>query len=480
MKRFSKNIYGLAAGTLPLAMIPGTGWAAHEVHDIQGVSFPGNATPEFTFTAKSGYVSTAEGNSVYFWGYANGAGPAQYSGPTMIVKEGDVVKVTLNNELPVNTSIVFPGQTGVTTVGGADGVITKEAAPGGTVTYQFTASKPGTFLYESGTQPDLQTEMGLVGALIVRPAEYTWVWDPVAKTGTGNRYAYKHSDSAYEHEFLFFLTEMDENIHDTVEAQVKAGQTIAVDTTKRWPVYWFINGRTGPDTVLPPLVNPDGTPGAVWLPNQPYDALTLIHAGDTALMRVIGAGRDPHPFHHHGNHAKVIARDGRLLATVQPSLGVPGSGADLAYQVFTIPSTPGSTYDALFQWTGAKLGWDAYGHGHDINVAPLNDFPGPGDVDHNGNGVIDAVQLAIGEYAEDHGKPFPVKLPQDQDVTFGQMYSGSPFLGLSGALPPGEGGFNPVGGFMYMWHSHAEKELCNNNIFGGGMLTFLLIAAHPQ
>ena len=165
MKLLGKNKYGLAAGTLLLAFMTGTGWAAHTVHDIDGVT-----GPNFTFTAKSGYISTAEGNSVYFWGYGNGSGTAvvpQYCGPTMIVNQGVEVTVTLVNALPVNTSIVFPGQSGVTTQGGVAGRITQEAAPGGSVTYKFTPSRPGTYLYESGTQPDLQTEMGLVGALIV-------------------------------------------------------------------------------------------------------------------------------------------------------------------------------------------------------------------------------------------------------------------------------------------------------------------------
>jgi manganese oxidase len=435
MKLIVKSKYGLAAAVLLTAMT-GPAWAAHLVHDIDGV-----IGQNFSFTAKAGHLSTAEGNSVYFWGYANGTGPAQYSGPTMIVTEDAPVTVTLRNELPVPVSIIFPGQAGVTASGGSLGALTQEApagtpaAPGGPVTYTFTPTEPGTYLYESGTQGDLQTEMGLVGALIVRPSGYDAV---------SNRKAYAHADSVYEHEYLYLLTDMDESIHDQVEAQVRQGSTIQVDTTKRFPVYWFINGRTGPDTVLPAAVP--------WLPHQPYDALTLIHATDKVLMRVIGAGRDSHPFHHHGNHAKVIARDGRFLSTAGQTGGA--VGADLAYQVFTIPSSPGSTYDALFSWTGEKLGWDIYGHA-------------PGD------------PLAPGEYAPDHGKPFPVKLPTDQDLTFGQMYSGSPFLGVQGTLPPGEGGFNPVGGFLYMWHSHNEKELCNNNIFGGGMLTFLLIAAHP-
>jgi hypothetical protein len=140
----------------------------------------------------------------------------------------------------------------------------------------------------------------------------------------------------------------------------------------------------------------------------------------------------------------------------------------------------------MFTWTGEKLGWDVYGHTAaelalaDADNAPLGNFPGAEDVDHNGNGVLEAAPLASllpNEYAPDHGKPLPTVLPLDQDLTFGQMYGGSPYLGAPGALPPGEGGFNANNGFMFMWHSHNEKEIVNNDIFPGGMLTLLLIEA---
>ncbi len=406
--------------------------ATHVPHAIVGIT--GTA---FTLTAKSGYISTSDGNNIYFWGFANGAGPVQYPGPTLIVNQGATITVTLNNELPVPVSILFPGQGAVTTSGGVAGALTREAAPAGSVTYTFTASQAGTYLYNSGTQPDLQVEMGLVGALIVRPSGFN-----LADTATWRAYA--HDDARYNHEFLFLLTEMDENIHDQVELAVQSGQPIAVDTTRWWPVYWFINGRTGPDTVL--------APNSPWLPHQPYDALALFQAGEKVLMRVIGAGRDPHPFHHHGNHSRVIARDGRLLESAA------GVGADLSQMVFTISSFPGGTHDAIFSWTGEKLGWDVYGHK-------------PGDPK-----ATNALGQVL-EYEPDHGKPFPVILPPDQNLTFGQMYGGSPFLGSPGILPPGEGGFNPNNGFMYMWHSHSEKELVNNNLFPGGMLTFALIEA---
>jgi hypothetical protein len=306
--------------------------------------------------------------------------------------------------------------------------------PGGPVTYTFTASEPGTYLYHSGTQWDLQCEMGLVGALIVRPTGF----DP---NTTAGRRAYATSDSQYDQEFLFLLTDMDERIHDLVESQIMNDLAVTVDMTQWFPQYWFVNGRSGTDTVLPG--------GADWLPHQPYEALVVIRPTEKVLMRIIGAGRDSHPFHFHGNDALVIARDGRLLSTA-------GTSADLAFEQFTNPASPDSTWDQIFTWSGKGLGWDIYGHQ-------------PGD------------PPAQGEYmgpGNDHGKPFPVQLPAEQDITYGQMYSGSPFLGTLGALPPGEGGFNP-GAFFYMWHSHAERELCDGNIFPGGMLTFCLILPWP-
>jgi hypothetical protein len=61
------------------------------------------------------------------------------------------------------------------------------------------------------------------------------------------------------------------------------------------------------------------------------------------------------------------------------------------------------------------------------------------------------------------------------DLAYGGFWSGSPFLGGMGSLPPGEGGLNPNAGFAYMWHSHTEKEMTNNDIFPGGMMTMMIV-----
>jgi hypothetical protein len=80
-----------------------------------------------------------------------------------------------------------------------------------------------------------------------------------------------------------------------------------------------------------------------------------------------------------------------------------------------------------------------------------------------------------GEDCNYHGDAIPVTLPGLQDLTFGGWYSGRPFLGQFGELPPGEGGLNLNGGLFFMWHSHNEKELTNFDIFPGGMLSFVII-----
>lgn len=178
--------------------------------------------PTFNLTAKTGYVSTADGGSYLMWGYANGTGEMQYPGPTLIVNQGDVVTVNLTNQLTVPVSIVFPGQSTVTATGGSAGLLAREAsAGGGTVSYTFTASQPGTYTYYSGTRPDLQIEMGLVGALIVRPST-----NPTTQ-------AYNHADSQFDHEYLFLLSEMDPRIHE----YVAAGRMDLVDNTTYFPVY---------------------------------------------------------------------------------------------------------------------------------------------------------------------------------------------------------------------------------------------------
>jgi len=410
MKTKKRNRGWLA--TVLLGLLLGTVQVYAAIDGITG--------PTFNLNASSGYIDTPDGDSLLVWGFGEGGGTMQYPGPTLIVNQGDTVTVNLTNNLPHPVSIIFPGQEGVVATGGSAGMLTQESTgPADTVSYTFTANRPGTFMYQSGTRPELQTELGLVGALIVRPSG-------------APKQAYNHPDTAFDYEYLFLLSEMDPAIH----YQVDRGLYETIDMTVYHPVLWFINGRNGPDT-LAPANNPI-------MPHQPYNIVPRVHPGDTMLLRLIGASRDLHPFHTHGNHTMQIARDSYLLESS------PGVGPDLSIFDFTTTVVPGATYDALFTWTGEGMGWDIYGHT-------------PGD------------PLAPNEDPADHGKPIPVVLPENQDLTFGGFWSGSPFLGAYGTLPPGEGGLNANGGLFFMWHSHTERELVNNDVFPGGMMTMLIV-----
>ncbi len=404
---------------------------------------PGITGPNFSMTTGTAHIATPDGDSLLIWAYGHDSDPVQYPGPTLIVNQGDTVTVTLTNNLPEASSIVFPGQGSVTHDDPTPGLLTGEAdSGGGTVTYSFVATEPGTYLYHSGTRPELQIEMGLVGALIVRPTGFDQ---------NTNRTAYGHPDTAYDHEYLFLLTEMDPYIHDLVNF----GFPQLVDNTTAFPVFWFINGRNGVDTLAADYVP--------WKPNQPYGALARTRPGEKVLIRLIGGGRDQHAFHAHGNHSFIIARDGRMVSSDPDN---PAVGPDLSTARFTITPAPGSTVDALFDWTSKGLGWDIYGDPTEAGFEHSCSGAGPDNVDPS-----------TGEDCDFHGVRLDSKvvLPGLQDLTFGGWYSGSPFLGHFGQLPPGEGGLNLNGGLFFMWHSHNEKELTNFDIFPGGMLSFVVI-----
>ena len=447
MTNFEHNKFsaGTARIFLSIAMIAAyllPGSASAEIDGVTGTSFD--------LTASEGYISVADGASVYSWGYSTD-GTMQLPGPTLILTQGVPVEITLSNALPAaagNVSIVFPGQVLETATGGVPGLLTQEAPNGGSVTYTFTPNVPGTYEYHSGTRPDLQVEMGLYGAIVVQPA---------AAAAGCTQSAYAHSETCFDHEYLFLLSEIDLQVHQAAEDQSSGPGPIDVGTGEFKSNYWLLNGRAAPDTMA--------AAGTGVLPSQPYNSLPRMHPGEKLLLRVVGAGREMHPFHTHGNHVQVLARDGRLIVSKTDPDKLAGP------LLFTIPSVPGGTYDAIFEWTGKDLGWDMYGTGaareHSCNGVSVN-------AETPSSAGFDPVSS---EYCPDHGKEIPVTLPSLSSLAFGGFYGGSPYLGAMGSLPPGEGGLNPEAGFAYMWHSHTEKELVNNDVFPGGMMTMLIIEA---
>ncbi len=423
-----------------------------------GIICTENPTSTFTLSAKTGYINMADGNQIFMWSFAEGKDDFQHPGPNLCITEGDTVTIVLHNQLAVDTSIVFPGQIDVLANGvpaepqfDAQGMMTSfsqvASADGGTMTYSFVAEEPGTYVYQSGTNPALQTQMGLFGALIIRPsmaAPYDPNIDAVNQTYQRAykqpMLAYNDASTAYnpDSEYLMMLSEIDPLLHRAVEL----GQPYDMnDYNAR---YYLINGRTFPDTLAPN--------NASWVPNQPYSAATHIypkndHAtvvdefGATvpneayypypALDRFIGMGVESYPFHPHAFNAQIVARDGRLLQ-------IPGGGADLYEERFSLPISPGQTTDALYTFE------DLYMWNPDVPVA----------TDAEGS--------------------FPVELPGQQNLPSGLFY-GSPFLGNQDVRPVGDVSFNQCGEFYHIAHNHNLQQITGWGVVLIGQISFTRI-----
>jgi FtsP/CotA-like multicopper oxidase with cupredoxin domain len=389
----------------------------------------GGTNPTFNLTTKAGYINLPDGTTAYMWGFSEGSRPFQHPGPVLCVNEGDTVTVILKNSFTSTSpksapavSIIFPGQENVL----ADGApsqpvfggttltsLAKPAQPdGGTVTYSFVASKPGTYLYESGggqltsgtsyfSSPQVQVRMGLFGALIVRP------------TGHPD-WAYDRADSQFNPttEYMALLSEIDPYLNAAVLKGTKA-----FNMNNYHARYWLINGRGFPDSIADNF--------ASWLPTQPYGSLATIHPIDAtntlpSITRYLSVGTEDYPFHPHGNNGKVIGRDGAPLAA--------GGGEDMSFDKFSVNIGPGQTWDVLFSWHDAE------------NYSPAN--------------------------------PVPASEPDLQNLTVGMFYSGSAYLGVQEPMPPGVSTLNECGEFYIIAHNHALHQLTSWGVNMTGPITY--------
>jgi len=405
-----------------------------------GVVCTTSASGGFELTATIGSALMSDGNAIFMWGYAPGAPGVdgqnrdafdrfQYPGPVLCVEQGQTVTITLHNMLLESTSLIFPGQADVLAggqpsqpqLGGAGAVsslaqtasaATTLGVAGGTQSYSFVAGQPGTYLYQSGTNPGVQVQMGLFGVIIVRPSNpgFGYSFNPAVNHEGQVAYSYNRADSSYNpaHEHIELLSEIDPFMHQAYERYVTNGGTGAYppfDMQSYQARYFLINGRTFPDTMA--------DNGAPWLPNQPYSALVHIYPYDAAtnpnpaLVRYVGVGTQDFPFHPHGNHSRVIGRDGQPV--------VDAGGADLSYDKFSVPVGPGQTWDVTFDWRNI----DGYSS----------------------------------------SSPIPVTVPQQQNLSVGPYWSGSPYLGNDGPLPAGGENYSQCGEYYHIAHNHALQQM---------------------
>jgi len=236
---------------------PASGRPFRPVVTLNGWSLPWRmnaGVKEFHLVAEPVLREFAPGFTAHLWGY-NGQSP----GPTIEVVEGDRVRIFVTNRLPEHTSVHWHGQRLPNGMDGVSGLNQPAIPTGKTFVYEFTARRPGTFMYHPHADEMVQMAMGLMGLWITHP-----------------RGAHPHIAAA-DRDYAFLLN------------------AFAVDPGTRTPRInemtdfniWAWNSRVFPG--IDPFV---------------------ARRGDRVRLRVGNLTMTNHPIHIHGHEFEVTGTDG--------------------------------------------------------------------------------------------------------------------------------------------------------------------------
>ncbi len=255
---------------------------------------------DYYLQAERFLMTMPDGTSAPMWGYAQYSDntfttlvkPASVPGPLLEVPAGDLSGLTIHlknnlptlNGQPVPTSIVIPAQPAAlapATFTDAQGrtrvrSFTTETAPGTVGIYSWPTLKPGTYLYESGTHPQVQIQMGLYGAV-------------VRDSASAPLEAYPAIPYTAHHVLLF--SEVDPTLHAAVDNNTYGTPPIT-STINYVPKYFLVNGAAYGQTTA---------------------QIDAGQTGDRVLLRLLNAGLESHVPTLLGAYFQLVAEDGSPL-----------------------------------------------------------------------------------------------------------------------------------------------------------------------
>jgi len=220
----------------------------------------------YTLYIRSGSwtVNGSGGTTLPVWGFtdATSGGPI-IPGPVIESHENETVTVTVYNQHTKSHNFVVQGLTTDTT-----------AIPAGSSrTYTFTTKSAGVYLYTDTLASNVNREMGMFGAVVVRTAggaNTAWTGGP-----------------SYDFERLWVINDMDKTRWNSVAS---TGGTVNTSVYK--PNYFMLNGMGGHDAMRDP------------------NSQILGSAGQMGLVRIVNAGQFDESLHFHANHFQIIAVNG--------------------------------------------------------------------------------------------------------------------------------------------------------------------------
>ncbi|MBW8370303.1 MAG: multicopper oxidase domain-containing protein [Thiobacillus sp.] len=324
--------------------------------------------------AGDGFSTMADGKVVYGFGFADitGVAPADaintgllaanFSAPTIELKEGDKFYLTLTNVGMVIRPDLFDPHT-VHFHGFPQQAPVFDGMPegsfgvnmGSSVTYFYNVLEPGTFIYHCHMEATEHMQMGMLGNLFVRPAQ-----DGTPIAGY-TRFAYNDGDGStgYHKAYPLQLGSLDHNFHDSSEAVQPLPFAEMRDT------YTLFNGRGYPDTVnpgaLPTPLDPDsGESKNFGNQSQKVSSLvTLDRAteGTRLLLRFSNLNvTNYYTVTALGLPMRVVGGGAHIARGPDPDGAGPLQGKDLYYDTGSVTLGGGEAVDVIVDTAGLPAG----------------------------------------------------------------------------------------------------------------------------
>jgi len=272
---------------------------------------------------------------VPMWGYrqvgatadcdANAGVGTASPGPVISVPAGDsTLAITLVNKLNVPTSVVLAAQAlpsdGGAAVMAADVVgpacvpnpaaastdaahpvncrvrsFTGETAPGTSRTYTFSSIRPGTYLYQSGTHPQVQIQMGLFGM----------ARQDAQPAGSAARLLYASAAAGFDVDVPVVLSEIDVNQHLLIASTLGSADPTtwksgSHSTLGYAPRFFLVNGQV--------FNGVDGNGAAA------TDLPVSAPAGSRIVLRLANAGLQSRSLMLNNGTWKLLTEDGNAYA----------------------------------------------------------------------------------------------------------------------------------------------------------------------
>lgn len=328
---------------------------------------------------------------IAMWGFATAdstfttVGTPTVPGPMLTVPVGDSsLNIYVRNDLTEPISVVIPAliaagdPTWTDNSTGARANLTQrvrsfthETAPGAIGHYSWTGVGPGTYLYESGTHPSVQVQMGLYGGV-------------KKDSALGEAYP----SVTYAKEVVLFYSEIDPPLHTAVDTGAY-GAPPFTSTFNYVPEYFLVNGDP----------YPNGT-----------TTFTGLNTNDRILVRFLNAGLKTHVPTALGSTMSVVAEDAGKYT--------------YAKEQYSVLLAAGKTFDALFV-PGAASKYAVFDRALDVTNAGAPDGGLVSYLEVSGAGGAPVASDDTYSVAED--TPLSVAVP-------GVLGNDTPSSGLSAVL----------------------------------------------